>query len=203
MAARLARRGMAGPAGRGMGDVPPANGSAANLQDKFQRGILAGFQPGNIGDINSVIWPFFFQFSASDVNPNQSVIQSFSVTQEAGFLIRQISQSSFLKTGPNYSYIDPFLADESLNSANGLVFGLQDAQSTRQYNGRALEDISMLGSANFPTIYPSTVFLLPNQTMQLTLANNDPVNVYRTFVTVFGYRVRVANAQQMLSTVSG
>lgn len=191
MAADLSRRGMACPEG------------AKGLDDKFSRGIQSAFAPGNIGDINNVIWPFYFIFQPQDISPGQSLIQSFSVTQEAGFLWRSASAQVFKKVAGEYIYIDPFAVDESVNSPNGLVFGYQDAQSTRQFNGRALQDISTLGNANFPTIWPSTVFLLPNQTMQLTLSNNNATETYRASVVVSGYRIRVKDAQKILSTVSG
>lgn len=197
MAANLQRRGMSG-----MG-AAPSSGSAQDLSQKFDRGILSAFSPGNIGAINNVIWPFFFTFQPLEIAPGQSLIQSFSVTQEAGFIWRSHSAQVFKKTNTDWTYIDPFGTDESTNSPNGLVFALQDAQSTRQFNGRTLQDISTLGNANFPTILPSTLFLLPNQTMQITLSNNNATETYLAYVTVSGYRIRVADAQKMLSTVSG
>jgi len=199
--------------------LAPQSGAEGNagreLQDKFSHGILSGIQPGNIGDINRVIWPFAFQFQTAngvvqDIEPGQSQTLSFSVTQEAGFLMRTISHSTFRRLGAVapyfYEYVDPYYFDESSNSPNGLSFSLQDAVSTRQYtgslNGRTNEEISMLGNANYPFVYPSTVFLLPNQTMLLNLTNNSPISeTYRTFVTVWGYRIRVEDAQQILSTV--
>jgi hypothetical protein len=201
MAQHLARR--------GMGDAPidvPAGyvgQGAQGLSSKFDSGILTGFKPGNIGEINNVIWPFAFQFSADDLAPNGSGSFSFSVTQEAGFLMRQISHATFRKNGNDYEYIDPFYFDESANSPNGLVFTIEDAQSSRVYNGRVSEDIAMLGNANYPKIYPSTVFLLPNQTMLINMSNTNQVETYRSFVTVWGYRVRVADSQNILSTVTG
>jgi len=202
MANRLQRRGMGYASS-------PSNGGAVSLTEKFQTGILSGFQPGNIGDINRAIWPFAFQFSASNILPGQSVVSSFSVTQEAGFLIRQISHSTFRLVGGVYTYIDPFYFDESSNSPNGLVFTLEDAQSSRNFNGRTPKDISVLGNANFPSIYPSTLYMLPNQTMLLNLSNttNQPnINTnetFRTFVTVWGYRIRTEEAAKILSTVTG
>lgn len=203
MAQKLARRGMGDAPGQAGGG---GNGGAA-LQEKFSSGILSGFRPGNIGDINSAIWPFWFQFNSGDIVPGQSLVRSFSVTQEAGFLIRQISHSTFRKVAGVYSYIDPFYFDESSNSPNGLRFSLEDASSSRNFNGPQQKDISMLGNANFPWIYPSTVFMLPNQTMLLNLSNTTNVvgtnETYSTFVTVMGYRIRIAEAQNILSTVSG
>lgn len=193
---------------------PPQAGAQGNagyeLQEKFASGILGGIQPGNIGDINRVIWPFAFQFQSGngvvvDIAPGQSQLLSFTVTQEAGFLMRQISHSTFRLNGADYEYIDPFYFDESANSPNGLTFTMQDAVSSRLYtgslNGRSVQEISDLGNANFPTIYPSTVFLLPNQTMLMNLTNSG-VDTYRSFITVWGYRIRVEDAQKILSTVS-
>lgn len=94
------------------------------------------------------------------------------------------------------TYIDPFNFNEDVNSANGLVVGMKDAQSSREFYGRSLQDIDMWGSANFPTYFPSAVFLLPNQTMQLTLSNNNATQTYMPFVSVVGYRVRVQDAQK-------
>lgn len=185
------------------------NGAQA-LSEKFSKGILSGFRPGNLGDINSAIWPFWFQFStpANGIVPGQSLVNSFSVTQEAGYLLRQISQVTFLQQeDSSWSYIDPFYFDEGANSPNGLVFSLEDASSSRNFNGTTQKDIACLGNANFPWIYPSTMFMLPNQTMFLNLSNTtDQLGTGQTFmcfVTVMGYRVRVADAARILSTVSG
>lgn len=206
---------------RGMGDIPAQAGAGGNagrrLQEKFSDGILSGIQPGNIGDINRVIWPFAFQFQTqngvvADVEVGQTQTLAFTVTQEAGFLMRTISHSTFRRGGTAgnyfYTYIDPYYFNEDANSPNGLTFVMQDAVSTRQYtgslNGRTMQEVSTLGNANFPKIYPSTVFLLPNQTMLMKLTNNSPTNdVYRSFITVWGYRIRVEDAQKILSTVTG
>lgn len=178
-------------------------GGAEKLAEKFERGILTGFQPGNVGDINRVVWPFFFPFSSQqDVNPGQTVLESFSVTQEAGFLWRTTTKAAFLKTGADYSYLDPANYDDSQANANGLKFVIRDAQSTREYHGRSGQDLDTLGHANFPTINSSTVFLLPNQTMQIQFTNTHPTRVYRPYVVFFGYRLRIEDAQKILSTVS-
>lgn len=190
---------------RGMGSAPaPAGQGAIGLQQKFSKGVSSAFTPGNIGEINNVIWPFAFRFQPQDIIPGQSLIQSFSVTQEAGFIMRSISQQTFKKDGfGNYSYVDPFAVDEGANAPNGLVFALKDAQSTRDFNGRTLQEIADLGNANFPTVYPSSIFLLPNQTMQISLTNSNPTDTFFCFVTVWGYRVRIQDGQNILSTISG
>lgn len=179
------------------------SGGARGLEQKFSHGILAGFRPGNIGDINQVIWPFFFPFSATqDVNPGQSTFESFSVTQEAAFLWRYTIKAVFEFSGGDYTYIDPYNFDESVNNANGLKMVIRDAQSTREFHGRTFEDVDNIGTGNFPSLNPSTVLLLPNQTMQIQFTNSDPARVYRPFVVFVGYRVRLEDAQKILSTVS-
>jgi len=189
---------------RGMGETPGFYAQGAEgLNQKFDQGILSGFKPGNVGEINDVIWPFFFQFSTADLVPGASDVYSFSVTQEAGFLLRQISHATFRKVGTDYEYIDPFYFDESSNSPNGLVFTMEDSSSSRVFNGRVSEEVSMLGNANYPKIYPSTSFMLPNQTMLINMNNTNTVETYRSFVTVMGYRLRVSDAQKILSTVTG
>lgn len=175
---------------------------AKALENKFESRNLKNFKPGNVGDINQVIWPFFFTFTSQDVSPGQSVFDSFSVTQEAGFLWRYTIRAVFKKVGSNYEYIDPYIADESLNSANGLSIVIRDAQSTREFHGRTPEPIDNIGVPNFPSINSSTVFLLPNQTMQIQYSNNHPTNIYRPFICFVGYRVRIGDLQKVLSTVS-
>lgn len=221
MAAKMVRRVAPGgqrTGGMGMGDTPqyqntggtynsgnPQAPGASQMAQKFDHGILSGFQPGNIGDINRVIWPFWFTFSTQNISPGQSFVASFSVTQEAGFLMRYVTKQVYTVDPITQfmTYIDPFNFNEDVNSANGLVVGMKDAQSSREFYGRSLQDIDMWGSANFPTYFPSAVFLLPNQTMQLTLSNNSATETYVPFVSVVGYRVRVQDAQKILSTVSG
>lgn len=196
--------------------IPPQVGAGGNggreLQQKFSRGILDGIQPGNIGDINRVIWPFAFQFQSAngqvlDIAPGQSQTLSFTVTQEAGFLMRTISHSTFrrIPVSSDLQYVDPYYFDEGANSPNGLTYTMQDATSSRLFTGslqgRSNKEISLLGNANFPSIYPSTVFLLPNQTMLLNLTNSG-FETYKSFITVWGYRIRVEDAQKILSTVN-
>lgn len=178
-------------------------GGAEKLAQKMETGIMTGFKPGNVGDINRVVWPFFFPFSSQgDVNPGQTVLESFSVTQEAGFLWRTTTKAAFKKVAGEYTYLDPANFNDELGNANGLKFVIRDAQSTREYHGRSGQDLDTLGYANFPSINSSTVFLLPNQTMQIQFTNTHATNVYRPFVVFFGYRLRIEDAQKILSTVS-
>lgn len=172
------------------------------LSQKFEKQALKGFRPGNIGDINRAIWPFFFTFASEDLVPGRTILKSFTVTQEAAFLWRMSTKAVFLKTGVepniNYEYIDPVT-----DNAPGLKFSLRDAQSTRELNGNRAQTMDTMGFANFPDVLPSSQLMLPNATMQISLTNEHPTNVYRPFVTFIGYRIRIEDAQNILSTVTG
>jgi hypothetical protein len=172
---------------------------AKGLAEKFKTPALQGFAPGNIGDINRVVWPFFFTFTNQDVNPGQSVIRSFTVTQEACFIWRMSSKAVFKLVAGSYVYINP--RKEEL--APGLKFALRDAQSTRELQGRFAQPMDTMGFGNFPDLLPSSQLMLPNATMQVTFTNEHPTEVYRPFVTFIGYRLRIEDSQNILSTVTG
>lgn len=186
-----------------MNDVSRRCGDAG-LAEKFERAALRGMKPGNIGDINRVIWPFFFTFDSEDLVPGRTVIKSFSVTQEASFLWRMSTKAVFLKTGvePNieYTYLDPV---DPAGGAPGLKFSLRDAQSTREFNGNRAQSMDTMGFGNFPDVLPSSQMMLPNATMQITLTNEHATNIYRPWITFIGYRLRIEDSQNILSKVTG
>jgi hypothetical protein len=196
MAADLQRRQRMG---MGAAGSDSAGSGAQGLAAKFANPLLAGFAPGNIGDINRAIWPFYFTFTSGDVAPGQTVVQSFTVTQEAAFIWRMATKAVFTKIDGVYSYLEPRL----LERAAGLKFSVRDAQSTREFHGRVPEAIDIMGGPNFPDLNPSTVFMLPNATTQIAFSNQDALITYRPFVTFIGYRIRLEDATKILSTVTG
>lgn len=192
---------------KGMGVNADAQELRANLQTVLPNDLV----PGNVGDINKVIWPFFFKTSYggpnSDVNsyivPTQSVTTTFSVTQEAAFI-----WMSFVKTV--YEVTDAGLPTEKWlwiddsDPANagllqGLTFTVTDAQSTRDYMNTPV-DLSQVGLSRFPFKFPRPVMFLPNSNIQITFTNNTSLTLATT-ITAFGYRLRVENAQDLLSLV--
>jgi hypothetical protein len=44
---------------------------------------------------------------------------------------------------------------------------------------------------------------LPNSTVEAIFSNKDAARTYVPFVTFFGYRVRIEDAQNILSTITG
>lgn len=181
------------------------NNSAQQLNYNLRNGIGPMLAPGNIGDINSVIWPFYFTTDVPD-NPlasNQTFQTGFSVTQEAAFIFMSFTKAIYLVEGeaPNdsWTYLDP---DAGQPSAPGLVFTLRDGSSSRQLFNTPM-NIDHFGNPRFPTKFPRPVMLLPNQVMQIAFTNNHASNVYVPFITAFGYRVKIDQAQKLLSLVYG
>lgn len=159
--------------------------------------------PGNVGDVNRVIWPFWFGTVRADVaaSPAASVSTSFSVTQEAAFVAMSYTKAVFLKTaGPfNVSYLDPTYTNGA-GKATGLSFRFRDAQSTREFM-QAPIDIDNFGNPLFPTKLPSPMLIMPRATIEVGF-DNASANDYVVFLSFFGYRIRLEDAQNILSTVS-
>lgn len=160
-------------------------------------------RPRNIGAINQVIWPFYFTFTAPELAPNSSSQGFTTITQEAGFILLSITKAVFKKTtGPTqYTYVDPQNYTGG-GDTDGLKWTLRDAQSTRVFNNLPME-LDSIGHPLYPTVLPSPLYFLPNSTIEITYQNDNPSDTYVPFVTMFGYRIRMDDANSILSTVVG
>jgi hypothetical protein len=182
----------------------PANNSAQQLDYNMSNALGPLLAPGNIGDINSVIWPFYFSTDLPEnpIGNNESFQTGFSVTQEAAFIWMSYTKAIYLVEGeaPNesWTYLDP----AQQPSAPGLVFTLRDGSSSRQFINTPI-NMDTYGNPRFPTKLPRPVMLLPNQVMQVAFTNNHPTNVYVPVITAFGYRIRIDQASKLLSLVYG
>lgn len=182
------------------------NNSAQNLEYNMRNALGPMLTPGNIGDVNSVIWPFYFttDVPTSAIGPNETFQTGFSVTQEAAFVFMSFAKTIYLVEGDlveeqSWTYLDP---DNGLPSSPGLTFTLRDGSSSRQlFNTPMLTD--HYGHPRYPTKFPRPVMLLPNQVMQIQFANSHASNKYIPLITAFGYRIRIDEAQKLLSLVYG
>lgn len=179
------------------------NNSAQNLQYNMRNALGPLLTPGNINDVNAVIWPFYFttDIPNSSVGPNETFQTGFSVTQEAAFVFMSFTKTIYLAEGDpeSWTYLDP---DTQEPSAPGLSFTLRDGSSSRQlFNSPMAMD--NYGNPRFPTKFPRPVMLLPNQVMQIQFINAHATNKYVPFITAFGYRIRIDEAQKILSLVYG
>lgn len=177
------------------------------LERNIVRSLPDYLVPGNLGDINRVIWPFWFTATAPELpaavgGTQVQALSMFTVTQEAAFILMSITKSVFIKTlQPTvYTAVDP-----DVSGANGETPGLSvvmtDAQSRRFFMGNPLQ-FDHLGYAKFPTELPPMMFL-PNSTIEMQLFNTNAVNTYVPWLTFFGYRCRIEDAEMLLSLVTG
>lgn len=175
------------------------------LRYQMQSNVPQKLRPGNLGDLNSVIWPFFFTFSAPELEPGRSSISLTTVTQEAAFIWTSYTKAVYRRSGGaapyNYTYIDPSQAGAT-GQASGLQFTLQDTSSTRTFHNSPMS-LDMVGDPMFPSVLPTPMMFLPNSTIQCFYANQSASDVYVPFITLFGYRVRLDDYYSVLSTVTG
>lgn len=182
-----------------------ARGSASQIQQGTNQALAPQKRPGNVGDINSVIWPFWFTFTAPELTAATGSNGFITVTQEAAFIFMAMSKVVFKRTGIaapyQYTAINALLPDEGANSANDVLISIRDAQSTRVFFGQPMS-IDQIGCAEEPTILPTPQLMLPNATIECVFQNNS-VDTYVPFITLFGYRIRLENAADILSTITG
>lgn len=158
--------------------------------------------PGNVGNINEVIWPFWFATGRVDVAPDSQRTSGFSNTQEASFVILSYTKSVFLKTDPfNLQYLDPD-APNFAGKCPGLTIKFRDSQSTREFS-QITVDADHVGHPRFPTELPAPMLVLPNSNIEVLFDNSHPTNEYVPLITFFGYKIRIEDARKLLSTVSG
>jgi hypothetical protein len=181
---------------------PFAKGSPQNLAATLKDALPPQMLPGNIGDLNNVFWPFYFTFTAPELPPNSGSIGSFTVTQEASFILLNISQVVFKKVAGSYTAINALNSDEALNNANNLNIAFRDAQSSRTFMQLPM-GISEIGCAEFPTILNQPQMFLPNSTIECIYQNSNATETFVPFVTMFGYRLRVDNSASILSLITG
>jgi len=176
---------------------------ARQLSNMMAQPLANQVKAGNVGALNRVIWPFWFTFSAPELAPQTSSQGFFTVTQEAAFVLMAITKAVYSKTtGPTqYTYIDP--NDESASGqADGLKWTLRDAQSSRVFSNLPVE-MDQFGSPEWPFILSTPIMFLPNSTVEMTYQNDNAASTFVPYMTFFGYRVRVEDAQNLLGTVVG
>lgn len=182
--------------------IPPVG--PQSLQHNLAQGLSSKLMPGNLGDINKIAWPFWFTSTKATCPPNTAINGNVTVTQEAAFIALSYTKAVFLEeTGSpgQYQYIDPNQPDDS-GKSNGLTFLLRDSQSSRQFMNRAI-DINQIGFWKYPTVLPVPQLFLPNSNIEFTFQNNTNDLTYRPYISIFGLRVRIDHAKDILSTVTG
>jgi hypothetical protein len=167
-------------------------------------GLPVEKRPGNVGDINNVIWGSIMSFSRVELAPNTTMQTSFIVNAEAAFTIIGLTKTVFTKTGAGpFTYTAIDVNDESFaGNIDSLYFQIRDAQSGRVFNNGPTP-IECIGSGDEPTALVSPWFILPNSTIEIIFSNNHAVNTYVPLISCHGYRSRVQNQNSIMSTATG
>jgi len=102
---------------------------------------------------------------------------------------------------PDYSYVDPNCCGQGILTP-GLSMTIIDAQSSRNFMSQPLQ-LDNVGWAGFPTELPTPLMFLPNSIIETQLFNSNVSNAYVPWITYFGVRCRIEDAQRILSTITG
>jgi hypothetical protein len=180
--------------------------NARDLEVNMNRNLGPMLAPGNLGDINKIIWPYYFstELPAEPIGPNETFQTGFSITQEAAFIMMSYTKVVYDATPPfdvAWQYLNPN-EDGIDNLAPELTFTFRDGSSSRQFFNSAIE-IGHYGNPRFPTKFPRPIMFLPNQSVQVAFVNSHPTREYVPILTAFGYRMRIEDAQNLLSLVYG
>lgn len=182
-----------------------------DVRDNLKNVLPNYLMPGNIGDVNKVCWPFWFTNKTPELpaalggNASQSKA-TVTITQEAAFIITSYTKAVFIHTTPApgvevYTYVDADQVGQTPLTP-GLSMALIDAQSSRNFMSQPLS-LDHIGDAKFPTELPTPLMFLPNSVIETQLFNSNPTNAYIPWITYFGVRCRIEDAQRILSTITG
>lgn len=178
------------------------NGSVQELERNLGRSKANFLVPGNVGDINKVQWGFWFSTPFIRVDPGVNFRTQFTVTQEAAFTFMSMTKAvyDFDDATNEITYIDP--DEPALGESQGLSYLIRDAQSSREFFNIP-QSMDMVGNPRWPTVLPTPYMFLPNSIVEFNIINNHPTNIYIAQISLFGYRLRIENSQNILSTVYG
>jgi hypothetical protein len=176
-----------------------------HLRNSLSRFLPGHLMPKNLGKLGQSVWPFYYDVSFDlstttdwpDLTSNTRQVRSFQVTQEAAFIFMAVSR-----------HANDYSAGGDLGP---LTIEFRDRQSSRFFNDSPIP-IQMIATKGFWTILPTGMILLPNAFFDCTMAtslddgvvqNTEPASTGKNKFTFFGYRCRVDDAKNVLSTVFG
>lgn len=183
-----------------LSSVGSGGGGGAPLRMKLDAILPKYLRPGNVGDINEVAWdmsyPVDFSFGANPtLVPTSGATSSFSVSQEAGFLLLGVAVD-----------LNNIVAGFGF-ATNPFQMTIRDNQSSRQLNDSPIP-LPAIGSYSKPSLLPVPYLLLPNASVSVVLSTWLPTGASITTtwngkiqVIFKGLRVRVDDQSQILSFV--
>lgn len=186
----------------------PLARTGGGLENNLKKFIPSHMMPKNVGNLYKIAWPFWYSvdfnltddptFAASSTLTNSlRLTSSFQVSQEAGFLITGISR-----------HANDYDASGDLGP---LAIEIRDRQSSRFFNNAPIP-IQQIGIEGWDTAYPTPFLVMPNAFMDVTLScfldagvnqvvQGGPSGIHQ--FTFKGYRVRIKDAEKVLSSIFG
>jgi hypothetical protein len=172
-----------------------------NLKKSLGEFLPDHLVPGNVGAFTSVVWPFWFpvdfEFGTdpSLIGGNvTSQIQNFQVSQDGAVILIGVSRQadSYTTSG----HLGPYTVE------------IKDNQSSRQFNDKPIP-IQMISSGKGrPTKLPLAMLLMPNAMIEVKMSTWLPQGTTQATLgsghhqfAFFGYRVRIEDAEKVLSSV--
>lgn len=170
-----------------------------NLRENLEKFLPPHLMPGNVGGLNTVAWPFWFQVGFDfGTNPtitaNTRQTQSYQITQEAAFLLLAVSRQA--NAYGTSGHLGPYTVE------------IRDRQSSRQFNDRPVPIQMISAKPGRPTRLPTAMLLMPNAFIDVTMASWLTGALSQATVgsgvhqfSFFGYRVRIEDTEKVLSSV--
>lgn len=171
-----------------------------NLRQSMGSYIPPHLMPGNVGPLNSVLWPYWFpvdfDFGAdfTIVGGQTSQVQNFRVDQEAAILLVGVARQADSYT--TAGHLGPW------------QLTIRDNQSSRQFNDSPIPIQMISYAAGQPTRLPTAMLLMPNATIACTLSTFLPLGVNQPTTgsshqqfSFFGYRVRIEDTEKVMGSV--
>ena len=176
----------------------PGN-NVKSLKDSMIGNLPSHMVPGNVGGINEVTWPFYFQIEmdmGDDPSISETLIRrgSFQVDREAALLLMSVSRAH---------------NTDDLGASATILAPLQveiiDRQSSRRFNNAPMP-LQMIGQNSNPSIFPTPMYIQPNAFLDVVVSgiNTIPQDFSgsgRFQLSFFGYRIRTEDAGKVLSTI--
>lgn len=182
-----------------LGEVPALGsgyGDIQQVESNFRKFLPESHVPGNIGGLNRVAWKFYYQvnFDFGDdavVNDKTSLSQEFQVSQEAAFILMGVSRDC----GSQVTEFAPWSIE------------FKDRQSSRVLMDRPIP-YQMLGTRSKFLVLTTPFLIMPNAKFETAMRGTTSYDLTLTGenkhqITFFGYRVRIEDADKVLSSVFG
>jgi len=141
--------------------MPQFDSRDKRLGASLKKFLPSYLMPGNVGHLNQVTWPFWFNVtldfgSAPVLDQNTNLRAFFKVSEESGLLLTAISRHSV-------SYTDG-------GRLGPWALTFRDRQSSRQFNDNPIP-FQMIGMRGRPTVLPTPMLLMPNAILQTEMTS--------------------------------